>query len=241
MVTILVCCGIALVGMGVLIFRHEDASRIGRLHLALSLALGGWEFGLAAMVSAPDGATAVARLRYFGLPAGVLVVPILFQLFHALTVHRKRIAAEVIVVWVGTAVVLGLLLLSDEFSTGAYRYDWGYAAAYKWGGSAFAAYVGVVIATCVWWCWRMLRSSLPGSVAVRRARMLIVAAAIAGPALVDFLPFFGVDVFPVGGLFLVISNAVMVLTTWRYRLVEITPAFAAQRFMDTMSDGVVVL
>ena len=241
MVTILVCCGIALVGMGVLIFRHEDASRIGRLHLALSLALGGWEFGLAAMVSAPDGATAVARLRYLGLPAGVLVVPILLQLFHALTVHRKRIAAEVIVVWVGTAVVLGLMWLSDEFSTGAYRYDWGYAAAYKWGGSVFAAYVGVVIATCVWWCWRMLRSSLPGSVAVRRARMLIVAAAIAGPALVDFLPFFGVDVFPFGGIFLVIGNAVMVVTTWRYRLVEITPAFAAQRFMDTMSDGVVVL
>jgi diguanylate cyclase (GGDEF)-like protein/PAS domain S-box-containing protein len=240
-VTILLCCGIALVGMGVLIFRHEGASRIGRLHLALSLAVAGWQFGLAAMASAPDGAAAVARLRYFGLPAGVLVLPILFQLFHALTVHRKRMAPEVIVVWIGAAVLLGLLWLSEVFFTGAYRYDWGYAAAYEWGGGVFAAYVGVVIAACVWLCWRMLRTSLPGSMAARRARMLFAATAIAIFALVDFLPFFGVDVFPVGGIFLVIGNAVMVLTTWRYRLVEITPAFAAQRFMDTMSDGVVVL
>ena len=241
MIPVLIFCAVAHVAMGLIIFSHEHGSRIGRLHLALSLAVATWQWGLAAMVSAPDGAAAVARLRYLALPAGVLVLPILFQLFHALTVHRKRIAPEVVTAWIGAVVVLGLLWFTEEFFTGAYRYNWGYAGAYKWGGGVFVAYVCIVVAACSWLCWRMMRQGLPGSVAVRRARMLILALAIASITLIDFLPFFGIDLFPFGGLFLVIGNAVMVVTTWRYRLVEITPAFAAQRFMDTMSDGVLVL
>jgi len=47
--------------------------------------------------------------------------------------------------------------------------------------------------------------------------------------------------FPFGGIGVMLGNLINAWTTWRYRLVEITPAFAAQRFMDTMSDGVLVL
>ena len=38
-----------------------------------------------------------------------------------------------------------------------------------------------------------------------------------------------------------VGNIVNAYTTWRYRLVEITPAYAADQLMDSMSDGVVLI
>ena len=55
---------------------------------------------------------------------------------------------------------------------------------------------------------------------------------------IDFLPALGVGLFPLGGLAVMVGNIVNAYTTWRYRLVEITPAYAAQQLMDSMSDEV---
>ncbi len=227
--------------MAVAILWHEHGSRIGWLHFWLSLALAGWEFGLAASIAAPNEATALLRIGFVALPCAVIALPLLFQLIHALTVQQGRLRLALIGTWAGAAILLAVLWTSNGFIVGARRFDWGFIAVYGWGGVLLAGYVGVVVLACMELCRRLHRHSVKGGVTSRRALMLLAGIGTACLGLFDFLPFFGVDIFPLGGVFLAVGNALNVMTTWRYRLVEITPAFAAQRFMDTMSDGVVVL
>ncbi len=49
------------------------------------------------------------------------------------------------------------------------------------------------------------------------------------------------EVLPIGGLGLMFGFVVNAYTAWRYRLVEITPAYAAHQLMNSMSDGVLMI
>jgi PAS domain S-box-containing protein len=58
---------------------------------------------------------------------------------------------------------------------------------------------------------------------------------------VDLLPLFGLDIYPLGGIPMLGMTLIDLYATFRVRLIEITPAFAAQQLMNTINDGVLVL
>jgi PAS domain S-box-containing protein len=66
--------------------------------------------------------------------------------------------------------------------------------------------------------------------------LFIVAFGIAAIAIVDYFAKFGINVYPFGYLpllgFLLISSVAIS----RYKMVDITPAFSAEKIIDTMND-----
>ncbi len=233
-------CALIVFAAGVSILFHERFSRVGWLHFFLSSAIGAWQVGLAlAMhsVSPPTG-------RWWAHATTVAAVLITtFQFHFAVTLAGRSVwrMRAVAVVWIIAAGLLALLFGTDTFVPQAHRYPWGWFSWYGPAGWAFIVLTIAVVNACVLLYWNLYRSNPPDSVASLRGRWLLVAVLVGSVGAVDFLPTFGLDILPLGGVALMLGNVINAWTTWRYRLVEITPAFAAQRFMDTMSDGVVVL
>jgi len=238
---LLLCAGVALALMAIAILVRERGSWLGWLHFFLSVGLATWTLGLQWGLGAPDSASAEAVFRFVAIPAILAFLPVLFQLMCALTVQRARVRPMIVVAWAASVALLAILWFTDGFITGMRDYAWGHLPAYGWGGWLLVAEVTVVVAASMVFCARLLMRSPKGGVSWHRARLLLLGLGVASFGAADFLPFFGVDMWPWGSFALALGNGVNVIVTWRYRLVEITPAFAAQRFMDTMSDGVVVL
>jgi diguanylate cyclase (GGDEF)-like protein/PAS domain S-box-containing protein len=238
---LLLCAGVALAAMAIVILVRERGSWLGWLHFFLSAGLATWTLGLQWGLAAPDSPSAETAFRFVAIPAILAFLPVLFQLMCALTVQRARVRPMIIAAWTASAVLLGILWFTDEFIVGMRDYAWGHMPAYGWGGWLLVAEVTVVVAASMALCAGLLMRSPRGGVSWHRARLLLLGLGVASFGAVDFLPFFGVDMWPWGSFALALGNGVNVIVTWRYRLVEITPAFAAQRFMDTMSDGVLVL
>jgi signal transduction histidine kinase/PAS domain-containing protein len=88
--------------------------------------------------------------------------------------------------------------------------------------------------------WTSYRNALPGPVRSRNLG-LFTALGIACLGSVDFLPALGVPVYPFGYLPVLGSILLANRTIRRYRLVTITPEFAAKEIIDAMDDALLVL
>ena len=118
---------------------------------------------------------------------------------------------------------------------------WGTYTLYGPAGMAFAVFSVLVSSWCMRMAWNGFRRNAPDTPASARGRYLFIACCIGAVGNLDHLPRLGVGVFPFGGVLSAPAALVIAGTASRYRLVEITPAFAAREFMDTMSDGVAVV
>ncbi len=74
----------------------------------------------------------------------------------------------------------------------------------------------------------------------RRLRSFALLLAVASVALVDYLPTFGVHLYPFGYLGVLAFLLGATRTVQRYSLVDLTPAFAAEEILDTMADPLLV-
>ena len=224
---------------GAVVIARERFSTTGWIHLLLCLAVALWQCTLAGAMSAPDAYAAQPWL--LGTTAAVILVPTFqFHFTHWLARGRGPNVDAITLAWIGTAVCEGLLLTTDivtvSSSTAGERH-----AAYGPVGVALVAFMAVLIAGCLKLHIDTLRNNPPGGLAWCRARMLLFAWAATALGMVDQFAALGLRLPAIGGVFFAASLVINLLTTWRYRLIEITPALAAQQFMDTMSDGVVVL
>jgi diguanylate cyclase (GGDEF)-like protein/PAS domain S-box-containing protein len=225
---------------GIAVIVRERFSRMGWLHLLLALSVFGWQFSVAGMLSARTAETA----RLWITPtivAAVFVPAAYFHFTYSLTRRRESVLDASVIIWAVTAVFAVLFLSGDAFVTLMIRYRWGFYPRYGLTGYAFIAFTMWAICACVWLFARVIRDHPRGGAIWRRNRLLLVALGTASLGALDFLPALGFDIFPVGGFFVVLAFTLNIYTTWRYRLVEITPALAAQQFMDTMSDGILVI
>ncbi|MBX9631150.1 MAG: diguanylate cyclase [Burkholderiales bacterium] len=233
-------CALIVFVTGVAILLHEHYSRVGWLHFGLSSAIGVWQLGLAfAIVSVAPSA---GRWWCYATTFAAIFITA-FQFHFAVTLAGRSVKREraVVLVWLVTAVLIGLLIGTSTFVQEPHRYWWGWYSWYGPAGFAFIALTVGVACAAAFLYWKLYRSHPRDSIVARRSRLLLGALLVGSGGGFDFLPTLGVDVFPIGGVLLMLGNVINAWTTWRYRLVEITPAFAAQRFMDTMSDGVLVL
>ncbi|MEX2599652.1 MAG: ATP-binding protein, partial [Dehalococcoidia bacterium] len=85
------------------------------------------------------------------------------------------------------------------------------------------------------------RRTAPFRVRRSRATALLIAFGIGGLAATDFLPAYGVPLYAFGYVPIFGFIAIAAWAIWRYRLVDITPALAAERILTAMSDALIVV
>jgi diguanylate cyclase (GGDEF)-like protein/PAS domain S-box-containing protein len=233
-------CALMTFLLGVTVFARERDSRVGGLYVFQTIAIGTWMLGFGVANLAADVDVAQHWLRFGHV--GVCLIPALTLHFTWAVVRPTARAGWVLwLAWVGAWVFVVLTLAAPWFFDAPYRYPWGYYLHSNVYSNTVVPFLFVLFGSSLWLYRQAYRHAHPNSVAARRAKLLYIAFVIGGLGAIDFLPAFGVDIYPIGYVPILISIGLVTYITGRHRLVDITPAFAANQILDTINDGLFVL
>jgi diguanylate cyclase (GGDEF)-like protein/PAS domain S-box-containing protein len=172
---------------------------------------------------------------------GVGAMPLAQYVFASSVARTFRWRSPIMFAGVLWAVfVCTLAVATDWMITDVRRYCWGYYPIYGWPVVALLAFFVVYIGLGSH-AYRRAYRSTRSALQRRRMRTFLAAISVANFATIDFLPAFGIAVYPFGYVFVTIALFCARAAMWRDRLVDITPALAAKQIMDTMSEGLLVL
>jgi len=217
-------------GASVLVRR---ASRVAGAFFAIAVAASVWLVAFTFMYCAKDAVTALfwSRMAYFG-------VPFLAPSIYHFTAEMLRIAKErrgaILGGWIAAA-VFSVLAVTGVLVERVELFWWGYYPRY----SALVAppfllfFFGYLIIALI----EFLRA-YPKSRGVekKRIRLLLIAFAVAYLGCVDYLPKFGIAVYPFGYAALLGFVVIVAIAFRMYDLVAITPSLAAREIIGTMAD-----
>ncbi len=204
--------------LGVLTFRSNRKASANRHFLILCLSISAWLTATGLGLSSTSPTVAVNWFRIDNV--GVMFISVSFYSFSAafLSLHRPR---SVTMGYVLAGLLVLLVLLSGQFVVGVRTFWWGYFP--QWGPASlfffpvFTAYMAAAFAD-------YFRAYRRVSAPLKRQQILYVMSAflIAYTGSVDFLPAFGIEVYPFGYIPIFLLIAVISYAIIRYRLMDIT-------------------
>jgi Amt family ammonium transporter len=224
--------------LGAAVVRRERFSRVSLVFLLIPLTIAVWLCCFSLMYCARDvrGAAAWARAAYLGIP---FIPAAIYSFSVAATgaARRRRWVAGAI--WLLSVLASAAFVGSDAFLEGLYRYPWGYYPRFTRLGLVYVAFFVAVLALSLYEHW--IDSKAAETERHRsRSRSYLAAFFIGSLGSVDYLPAYGVPVYPVGFLPVLAFIALTARTVRRHRLVDITPSLAAPQILATMADPLVV-
>ena len=213
-------------------------SRLTAAFFGMTASAALWLTAFTFMYCADDQRVALfwARMAYAGVP---LIAPSIYQFtVEMLHIGRQR-RTHALVGWLLGIVFVTLAVPTSLLVTRVQHFWWGFYPRY--GGELtipflvfFFGYLVAVLAEFV--------IAFPGARGVerQRIRMMIAAFAIAYLGCVDYLPKFGVAVYPIGYLPIMAFVFIAAFTFRRYDIVAISPSLAAREIIGTMADALFV-
>ena len=228
-----------LLAMGVMVRDDEQRSRVSTSFCLMTVTGAIWLYSYSLMFCALSETVAIFWSQVGQV--GINLIPPAVLSFAASSLQldaklRRR-------VWLVRHLAIGFtltLLLPDGFLAGVRLHEWGYYPVYGWLGMIFIGFFLLVMAVSLNMYRTSYSNALPGPVRSRNLG-LFTALSIACLGSVDFLPALGVPVYPFGYLPVLGSILLANRTIRRYRLVTITPEFAAKEIIDAMDDALLVL
>jgi PAS domain S-box-containing protein len=231
--------GLLVILLGLDVLFRQKASQISKAFLWLCTAVGLWLVSYAGILSAVFMPIAMIWIAIQSL--ALVFIPSLLYLFTlsvtgSLNKDRKRLW----LLFTLSAVFFAVSTSTDLFIQGLYRYTWGL---YPKAGPlclGLVVYLFFVLGMCLRKLWLEYKQSASQ---INKQRMIsfFIVFGTAHLAVVDFLPSFGIMLYPFGYLFIFASLIVAARGVWLYRLINITPAFAAKQIITTMMDILFVL
>ncbi len=213
-------------------------SRISIAILSMAVAAAAWQVAFVFMYLAVDARTALiwARAGYGCVP---FLAPAVYQFAASILPianHRRIIS---VLGWL-VATLFGILTVTTDYLvTGVRRFWWGFYPMYNvtasvpyllfFGGLLAAAFVEIVRA-------------YPSSRGTQRERIRLftVALGVGCLAAIDYLPVYGIAIYPFGWAALLGYTAVAIYAVVKHGLVPITPSLAAKEIISTMRDLLLV-
>ncbi len=228
------------VAFGAIILARNPRSASARLHFVYAAIVCGWLICLGNAASATTREEAI----WWGRSAQVFIgamIGIIYHLNVALAGLRREYRRRIQAHWVVAVIVAVAGTAVPGWVADAELHFWGYYPVYSRWGLITVGLLGVAVVEAT----AALRVSLarydPRTAQHRKAGAFLRGNAFTCLAFVDFLPAFGVAVYPAGYIIISIMHAVTLYGSVRYRLIEITPEFAADHLLREIPDGVVVV
>ncbi len=215
-------------------------TRFSRTSLAMftmSVAAAAWQVACVFMYLAVDSRTALAWARVGGACA-VFIAPAVYQFVDTIleSANHRRIVSVVARL---LAALLGVLALTTGYLiTDVRRFWWGFNPTYTIAARVLFPlfFAGMFVAALV----DIVRAYPSSSGRERsRIRLFTIALGIGCVAAADFLPAYGIAIYPFGWAALLASTAVAIYTIRKYGL-AITPALPATEIISTMRDLLLV-
>ncbi len=230
---------VAILVLGLVAIRRERISLVSVSFFLLTLVVSIWLFCYSCMYSAKSDSLALwwAKAAYLGIP---FIAPATHLFAVAVLRIYPRYKWLVWASWLVSGFFSLLGVTTGILFSTVYHPWWGYYPLYHWGTAPFLAFFfGMLVISMVHY-WVGYRKAKPGTQR-RRIGSLRIAFAIGYIGIVDFVAAYGLPLYPLGYLPIFAFAVVAARAIWSYRLVDITPAFAAQQIIDTMTGGLLVL
>ena len=226
-------------GMTVTLYRRERSSRVGQALLLVTGTVTYWLVTSAMMYFSADESTAMlwARITYIIVP----MLPVAIYLY--VSVGLRIYQHQRVTLWAAflTSFVFVLFAYNtDLLLSGVENRWWGYYPTYGVLGPGFMAYFALVILLGFVRLHMVLQETPKRSLSHRRTEMATIAVGVAAIGAVDFLPKFGVTIYPFGFVAVLFFVVIVMVMERRYRIVYMTPAFAAAKILQTMQGSVLV-
>jgi diguanylate cyclase (GGDEF)-like protein/PAS domain S-box-containing protein len=233
-------CAVPTLAMGAIIVVRERGSHVGVIYFFITLAIATWFVGFSGGYVAPHVVAADVWVRLGNI--GVAFIPTLtLQFTWNMLRPANRLQWLLRAGWIASvAFAFAVVALPSTFGT-PYHYPWGYYGHYNVYSSLLIPFLGVFFGVTLYLYLQAYRRARAGSIAARRAKLLFIAWGIGSFGAIDFLPGYGIDMHPFGFLVVIVGVSITTYVTARYRLLDITPAFAAQHIIENMNDGLIVL
>jgi PAS domain S-box-containing protein len=217
----------------------DRASKVSISFFMVTLSILVWLGSLAWLYSAPNEQDAMlwAIIEHFG----VAFIPSFFFIFTLDIIRRYR--QYKIFAW-ATLSLSGLFCAGFVFSPylieGISLQRWGYYAQYGPLGFTLIIYVGIFMLISMALLWR----EFLGSASERersRLKGIYIGVAIGLLGALDFAPALGVSIYPLGYIPIFICALILGQTILRYRLIDLTPSFAAKHILETTEGPISVI
>jgi signal transduction histidine kinase len=231
--------GVAIIALGFIVLVGERNSRVSLSFFIMTVTAAIWLFCYSLMycaIAAPVASTWAVMGQL-----GVTFIPAAVYHFTVGTLEiYSRHKSRVWLAWLVSGFFLVTVLYSDAFISGVNRFWWGYYAHYEWASIPFLGFFFGLMALSLQHYWQEYHAAAPG-VEKLRSKALFIAFCIAYLGSFDYLAAFGIPFYPFGHLAVLGFIILTARAVWRFRLVDITPAFAATEVINAIADALLVL
>ena len=222
--------------LGAIVLRRERGSREAWQFAALAATICIWLAGFSLMYLArePRVALAWAKSAYLGV---AFIPAALYHFTRVVTRGGSRRVAWA--AWAIAAAFFAAIAGSGAMIRDLYRYWWGFYPHFRWLGGPFLAFFFVMLGLSWREQWLDYRRAARGTHRLR-TRSLMIGFAISYLGSFDYVAAYGWPLYPFGYLPVFVFVLIAAETIRRYRLVDLTPAFAAEQILATVADPVIV-
>jgi len=230
--------GILMFVLGLTTMIKDRASKVSVSFFMVTLSILVWLGSLAWLYSAPNQEDALfwAVIEHFG----VAFIPSFFLLF-TLDIIRQYKRYKVFT-W-ASLLLSGLFCAGFVFFPylieGVKVFPWGYFAQYGPYGFSLILYVGLFMLISLVLLWVAFTQSTSER---ERSRLkgIFIGVFIGLVGAVDFAPTLGITLYPFGYIPIFICALILGQTILRFKLIDLSPSFAAKQILETMEDLVLV-
>lgn len=227
-----------LLALGLMVLVRERHSRVSIAFFIMTATAAIWLAAYSFMYFASTAPVAgvwsvIGHIGIIFIPASVYHFTVAsLQLYNR---YKRRIW----LLWELSALFLITVFFGDTFLFGVRSYAWGYYPIYNWMAALFVGFSFALMGLSLHHYWAAIRTGVDDTGKLRN-RGFLGAFCIAYLGSVDYLPAFGVPLYPFGygpvlGFIILVNRIIR-----RYRLIDVTPEFAAREIIDAMDDALLL-
>ncbi|MDK2897610.1 MAG: hypothetical protein PWP04_1730 [Candidatus Atribacteria bacterium] len=227
-----------ILAIGIITLIREKTSRESISFFLVTLTVFLWLSSNSFIYVSPNEETALRwdKLAYLGtsfIPAALFQ----FTIFALRTYPSQQRTAWT--AWILSSFFSICAFTCDNFILGAKLYPWGYFTYTGWIGIPFLVFfLSMLLASLLQYYKKSQEELSP--ITKLRTRLFFRAIFVGSLAIIEFLPTFGVPIPPLGFIPILCFVFLGAPVIWRYHLVDVTPALAAQEVINNMSDALLV-
>ncbi|HVT45517.1 MAG TPA: PAS domain S-box protein [Thermoanaerobaculia bacterium] len=228
---------VAIITIGAIVLVRERASTKSLLFFAITVTAGWWLGCFSLMYCART-----TQVAWWWARAGHLAIPLIPAAgFHFTVAVLGRLHASlrsIALSWSVAAVLAGLVM-TGNIVVGVQEFPWGHYPRLGWLSVPLLGFLIALLLISARHYVESLRSSTDANQRLR-VQGFFIAFALGSLAVIDFLPSYGLILYPIGYLAALGFSLVAAWTIWEHRLQSITPEFAAAEILETMQGAVLV-
>jgi hypothetical protein len=213
-------CGLLIFVFGIFVLYKNPKSKNNRSYFLLCLSASVWTLSYSAVyfINRDYFATVLFKLGYIG----VIFIPVFWLQFLVNFLDVQKLRKVVIISHLIGLIFVFLLLKTNYFMEGLYKYFWGYYPKVNpTVHPLFLLFYSLIWLLGVVLLWRKMQRE--ESLLVRnRIKYLLFSLFVVAFGLGDFIPNYGIEIYPIAPLWAVISLLFFAYAIVRYRLLGIT-------------------